>query len=408
MNDNEINILNWLNQMYATYYISFLEHALPGIKPDEAVVDIVRLLSSKNPDTLLKAKAITSDGSVGYLPKNMAIFANSSWTSQHPNQGLSFDLLLNPALKADQANRSNQSILRYKLMFDSLNKSASLPFLFSTLWYSTMPCFEVQGVTSDKPGQNSILKLCQWKGKTIPCSAIFTTFPTDKGMCCTFNMKAAEDIFRGKIYSELVASRQREDNFSAFANISDATWYFTREEPKSMSGVAKGLYLMLDAHYDLLEDGSVDSDFWGFTGIIHDSGSYPLISQNGFQIRPGHNNLVAMGATRLDADESLRPIAPKQRKCLFSDENMELKIHKEYSQTNCLLECYLLKAQAMLSTQTNGSSKCTPWFFPFDDDSLRVCDPWETKQFYDIMVFEVPGDACKRCLPDCSKTIYQV
>jgi len=121
----------------------------------------------------------------------------------------------------------------------------------------------------------------------MPCSAIFTTFPSDKGMCCTFNMKAAEDIFRGKIFSELISSRQREDNLSSFGNISDATWYFSQQEPKPTAGVAKGLYVMLDGHYDLIEDGSMDSDFWGFTGLIHESGSYPLVSQNGFQIMPG-------------------------------------------------------------------------------------------------------------------------
>ena len=406
---NENNTVYWLNQLYAKYYFTFLGTELPGIEANGLAGEIVKLLSSKNPDTLIIAKATSSNGSVGELPKNIFVFANSSRTSQKPrNQDLSFDLLLDPALKADQTNRSNQSIHRYKLLFDKLNKTASLPFLFSSLWYSTMPCFDVKGVTSDRASQNSLLKLCQWKGRTMPCSAIFTTFPTDKGMCCTFNMKAAEDIFRGKIYSELVASRQKEDNFSTFGNISDAAWYFSQKEPKSISGIAKGLYVMLDAHYDLVEDGSVDSDFWGFTGLIHESGSYPLISQNGFLIRPGHNNFIALSATKIDADESLRNIQPQQRNCLFSDENLSLKIHKKYSQTNCLLECFLLKAQSMLSKQANTTSKCTPWFFPFDDDSVRICDPWETKRFYEIMIFEVPSDACGHCLADCSKTMYQV
>jgi len=123
----------------------------------------------------------------------------------------------------------------------------------------------------------------------MPCSAIFTTFPSDKGMCCTFNMKAAEDIFRGKIFSELISSRQKEDNLSSFGNISEAMWYFSQQEPKPVAGIGKGLYVMLDGHYDLIEDGSVDSDFWGFSGLIHESGSYPFMSENVFQIRPGVN-----------------------------------------------------------------------------------------------------------------------
>jgi hypothetical protein len=80
--------------------------------------------------------------------------------------------------------------------------------IFSNLWYSTLPCFDVKGVTSDKSGDIGVLKSCQWKGKPISCSAIFTTFPTDRGMCCTFNMKAADEIFRGSEFPELVKSLQ--------------------------------------------------------------------------------------------------------------------------------------------------------------------------------------------------------
>ena len=49
------------------------------------------------------------------------------------------------------------------------------------------------------------------QGVEVPCSAIFKTFPTDRGMCCAFNMKAADEIFRGKKYPDLVMSLQRFD-----------------------------------------------------------------------------------------------------------------------------------------------------------------------------------------------------
>ena len=38
-------------------------------------------------------------------------------------------------------------------------------------------------------GEHSMLKKCFWKGRRLDCAAIFTVFPTDRGMCCTFNMK---------------------------------------------------------------------------------------------------------------------------------------------------------------------------------------------------------------------------
>jgi hypothetical protein len=66
-------------------------------------------------------------------------------------------------------------------------------------------------LTSETDGEKSILRYCEWKGEPVPCSAIFTTFPTDKGMCCAFNMKAADEIFAGRMYSSLVKELQDED-----------------------------------------------------------------------------------------------------------------------------------------------------------------------------------------------------
>lgn len=67
--------------------------------------------------------------------------------------------------------------------------------LFSVLWYNRSPCFDIRNTTSGYEGEWSVLKECKWKGVKVPCSAIFTTFPTDRGMCCAFNMKKADEIF---------------------------------------------------------------------------------------------------------------------------------------------------------------------------------------------------------------------
>jgi hypothetical protein len=43
--------------------------------------------------------------------------------------------------------------------------------------------------------------------------------------------------------------------------------------------------LILDAHNDLLSDGSVDSDFEGFTGLISNRESFPITYDSGFLIK---------------------------------------------------------------------------------------------------------------------------
>ena len=47
------------------------------------------------------------------------------------------------------------------------------------------------------------------------------------------------------------------------------------------------MLLVLDAHNDLISPGSVDVDFNLFTGLITNSGSFPLASVKSFQIRTG-------------------------------------------------------------------------------------------------------------------------
>jgi hypothetical protein len=163
---------------------------------------------------------------------------------------------------------------------------------------------------------------------------------------------------------------------------------------------------MLDAHTDLFAAGSVDSDYKGFLGLITPSGSFPFTLQDGFEIKPGHNNIIALTGSRVDADDSLRSLSVDQRKCQFADENSQMKIHKNYTYSNCMFECSLLYAQNILKTTNNVSYYCVPWFFPTAAPGIAACDPWESVQFFDLMLNNIPDDTCSYCLPDCSTTIY--
>jgi hypothetical protein len=163
---------------------------------------------------------------------------------------------------------------------------------------------------------------------------------------------------------------------------------------------------MLDAHSNIWSSASVDSDFEGFTGLIDRIGSYPLMLQNGFQIKTGHNNMIALSATEIDATDDLRSISPINRNCLFPDETGNLKLYKSYSKSNCLLECTLYYAQNKLTKKLNMTTPCTPWYFPFQDGAATVCDPWQAILFYEYMFNDIPDDICSYCLPDCVNTIY--
>ena len=169
--------------------------------------------------------------------------------------------------------------------------------------------------------------------------------------------------------------------------------------------MSKGLTVMMDAHNDILAYGSVNTDYQGFTGSISSRGSYPLMDREGFQIKTGHFNLVALTATKVTADNDTKDIAPKARNCLFPEENSEMKIHREYSQANCLLECALFFAQNMLLENNNNSLPCFPWYFPTNKERATLCDAWSAADF-ESYFNNVPDDQCPHCLPDCSSVIY--
>ena len=115
---------------------------------------------------------------------------------------------------------------------------------------------------------------------------------------------------------------------------------------------------------------------------------------------------MALTATKLISSEDIRTLKPIERKCLFPDENQLMLLHKNYSQANCFLECQLLFAQKLL-TANSSNSKCTPWYYPFQDHGHKICDPWETESIVSFMSNQVPQNECEHCLPDCNRIIYQ-
>jgi len=289
-------------------------------------------------------------------------------------------------------------------IFQRLNFSAASESIFKTLWYSSLPCFDIRSITGFNNGASALLQYCEWKGMPISCSAIFTKFPTDQGMCCAFNMKAANEIYVKSTYRDKLQYMQKLDKEASFLSSTVPKYYVDNEEPKTIPGKNKGLILMLDAHSDWLAPGSMDGDFGVFTSFIESSGNFPLIAQDGWHIKAGYNTMITLTSSVVDADENMRSLKNQSRACLFSDENDGLKIHQKYSYLNCMFECTLFYTQSLVSKKYNKS--CQPWFFPTSSKAVSMCDPWQSYDFFQIMSNEIPDNLCPQCLPDCSVTLY--
>ena len=293
-----------------------------------------------------------------------------------------------------------------KNRFKGLNLTTSFDAHFSMMWYSSLPCFDINGVTSASEGEKDLLKSCFWKGLKVSCAAIFDTFPTDQGTCCSFNMRAADKIFHESNFTRLVMQQQQDDTFSAFSDSDVPDQFKNNNEPKVQAGQDKGLIIILDAHNDLISRGSIDVDYQGFTGIITNTGNYPLTQQKGFHIKNGHYNLVAITGTKISADLEILQIEPQNRGCLFEEENYNLTIHKRYSMSNCFLECAISYAQNKMIEMGDIKKPCSPWYLPTPPGVQITCDPWEMVNF--VQHFQnVPSSACEYCLPDCNTVLYE-
>ena len=121
--------------------------------------------------------------------------------------------------------------------------------------------------------------------------------------------------------------------------------------------------------------------------------------KEGFEIKPGHNNIIALTGTEITAKESLRDLPIHSRNCLFEDENSKMRIHKSYTYSNCIFESALFFAQEMVTQKYNMSIPCMPWFFPSADESITICGPWESKDFQEYMASDIPDEKISHCLP---------
>ena len=311
--------------------------------------------------------------------------------------------MLDPAELSSRIDATEKAKQTYQDNFGSLNMTDPKVYqnLLEVFWYSQLPCFDLKTLTSEERDQTGLLKRCYWKGQLMSCQAIFTTRPTDRGMCCTFNMRAADKIFKESRYAHALERLQMQDKNLSFPPTQNE--HTELEDIKPQAGLTKGLTVVVDAHGDLVATGSVSDNFKGFTATITAPGDFPITKRKTRMIKPGQLNMVEISATNVEADETIRDVQPKARHCYFANE-YNLKLHKSYSQRNCYLECSLEYASKTMKKR--GMEECIPWFYPIEDNTtVKMCDPWEQKTFQSI-IETVSSNVCEECLPDCTGNIY--
>ena len=249
------------------------------------------------------------------------------------------DIYINPERQHEifeMEEAVTEPIRRY---FHNLNMTAVYPDLFQLLWYSQLPCFPVANISKE-----GLISHCEWAGQEVDCRDIFQTVATDSGMCCTFN---GNDVLKKSGYKNLI-DKMREKSGSKLKNISSK-----KIIPKS--GKKNGLKIILDAHSNLVTFGSVFDDMVGMQVFVGEPEEFVAMQERGKVLEPGKEHFMEITGYVIKADDNLKEIPPKNRKCFFKDEST-LEYYSTYTTTACKLECSIQAVEQEL--------KCIPWYFP--------------------------------------------
>ena len=86
----------------------------------------------------------------------------SRFTSQS-----SFAVMLDPSLKLQNRQAIAYKKAEMKEMMSRLNQTEAFRSIFATLWYASLPCFDVRNITARWNGDRALLRYCEWKGVQV-------------------------------------------------------------------------------------------------------------------------------------------------------------------------------------------------------------------------------------------------
>ena len=241
-----------------------------------------------------------------------------------------------------------------------------------------------------------MLKKCFWEGEEIACREIFTTIPTDSGLCCAFN------------YDLNLKNPCNNNNNEYSCLVEDLVGSYYQEEgrKKASVGKKKGLQLVIDHNSNLVSLGTLFDE--GIRMYIGQTSEFPQLDVKSFDISLGKKNHYDLSQAHIYSTAELRKLQPDQRQCFFGNEK-QLNYFSTYTQSSCFLECKLQHAKSV--------HNCVPWYLPRTADTA-LCDPWEGREVRETMdrvgrevretMDKTLDDQCVHCLPDCEKTLYKV
>ena len=238
---------------------------------------------------------------------------------------------------------------------------------------------------------------------------------TDSGLCTVINIQAD--------------SGQPKDEYNAIPNYVEKEHKLHYPQTATKWTFEDGIILVLDSwafngrvtktynskrssmnQYQLLESEMLNN----FKVLLHDHNEIPMmLDQENQIIRLDQDKelpsvpsfYMKVKVEVADADENIRTVDVRKRKCRFEDETDGLKIFSTYSRANCLYECRYQLAKK--------KCQCVPWNFPHKSTD-ELCDffgsvcfrreiLWLSENLNDV---ENIGSPPCGCFPSCKGYKY--
>ncbi|KAJ9599443.1 hypothetical protein L9F63_010058, partial [Diploptera punctata] len=214
------------------------------------------------------------------------------------------------------------------------------------------------------PPFQEVLYTAKWKSKMTNPKSLFSPLLTEEGVCYTFNMLEASEMFT-----------QEYHNAGNFLNHGNSSPQWTLDEGYTSgagvdvypiralgSGAKAGITLVMSAKSDDL-DYLCMGPVQGFKVLLHNPAEMPRVREQYLRVPLNQELVVRMIPSMMTTSEGLREYSPHRRQCYFPSER-QLRFFKVYTQSNCALEC--------LTNFTMHLCNCVAFHMP-RNENMPIC-----------------------------------
>jgi acid-sensing ion channel, other len=181
----------------------------------------------------------------------------------------------------------------------------------------------------------SSVKIAQFP-KTF--ESVFKKMITSNGVCYTYNMLDAEDLYNAEMAHYLrtpVATNRSDWTIFGYNNFDSDTY------PSRVLGSGKEAELEITLKMKKKNvDFACKSSANGFRLTLHTPDELPQTMSHFHRIPFNVETLISIEPKVMATSKNLRHYQPGKRQCYYSKEK-KLKFFKSYSQMNCKLECFV-------------------------------------------------------------------